>query len=264
MRALLVLLVLAASVRAQEAPRAAPPLRPDDVVGDAGVGDDVVYEDPTVPTDTLTARAAPDSLLAAYRANPDFQYDNPEAAGPSLWQQFWAWVYRTVLAPIVENTTASVRTVVFVLLAVLVLAWVVTRLLRAEGGSPFSRRDRTRAAAGPLLDVEDIAAVDLRARLDEALARASHREAVRFRYLVLLQRMAETGVIDWRRDKTNRDYLAEARAHDDALGRPFAEATRVFDYVWYGERPVDRARYEALEPAFDRVEAALFAQPVAS
>ncbi len=254
---LLVLLALASALgaRAQDGP---PPPAPPPAWAD------VLTEDPTVPTDTLAALPAPDSLLAAYRADADFQYENPQAAGPTLWERFRHWVYRTFVAPIFENTSAGVRDVVFVVLAVLGLAWVVTRLLRAEGGSPFSRRDRARAEAGPLLDVDDIEAVDLRARLADALRQSSYREAVRYRYLVLLQRMAEAGAIDWRRDKTNRDYLAEARAHDAALGRALAPATRVFDYVWYGERPVDADRYAALAPTFERAEAALPPRPVAS
>lgn len=256
MRLLLVLLVWGTAAAAQDAPP--PPAPPPPARADR-----VFHEDPTVPRDTVAALAAPDSLLDAYRARPEFQYDRPEAEGPSLWERLWQWVYRTVIEPIFENTTDTVQQWTLLLLAVLGLGWVVSRLLRADGGAPFSRRDRT-AQAGPLLDVEDIAAVDLRALLDDAAGRGAYREAVRYRYLVLLQRMAEAGAVTWRRDKTNRDYLAEARAAGGPLGRAFAEATRVFDYVWYGERPVTGERYGALLPPFERADEALRARHPAS
>ena len=260
MRRAVSLLVLASlSASAQDALPSSPPLTPPPAP--ESIASEPVSLDPTVPVDTLSSLAAP-ARLDAYRADPDFQYDRPEAAGPSLWEQFWAWVYRTFVEPVFDNTTAEMWEWIAVIAGVLALAWVVTRLLRTEGGSPFARRDRALADVGPLLDVDDIEAVDLDALLADAVARGAYREAVRYRYLVLLQRAAEVGVVAWRRDKTNRDYLAEARASDAALARPFAQATRVFDYVWYGERPVDGARYAALAPTFERVEAALGTRPV--
>jgi hypothetical protein len=217
------------------------------------------HRPPAVPAaaDTLRPRPAPADVLDAYRANPDFQYDNPQAEGPSLWDRFWSWVWRTFLAPVFENTSPQAWRWALVILAVALLAWLVTRLLRVEGGGPFSRSAGARAGAGPLLDVENIEAVDLDALLADAVARGAWREAVRFRYLVLLRALAAAGAVDWRRDKTNRTYAEEVRASRPALARPFGRATRVFDYVWYGERPVDRARYAALAPLFEEAEAAL-------
>ena len=249
----LLLAALATAASAQPAPP-----EPEAVVDEP---DRSELREAPLATDTLRPRPAPDDVLAAYRADPDFQYGRPEAQGPSLWDRFWAWVWRTFLAPIWENTAAQIRDWMVVGLALALLAYVVARLLRVEGGGVFARSGGARAAVGPLLDVEDIEAVDLRALLGGALEREAWREAIRFRYLVLLQEMAAAGAVAWRRDKTNRTYAAEARAFSAALARPFGRATRAFDYVWYGERPVDRARYRALAPTFDEAEAALGAAP---
>lgn len=256
-RALVLGVLLAAGARAQDGPPppAPPPAPVDEAWADLGVGE--VIDPSTLARDTLRALAEPDSVLGAYRADPAFQYDSPEAAGPSLWERFWAWVARTFILPVFDNTTASFRQWVLVLLGVVALAWVVTRLLRAEGSGLFGRADRARAEAGPLLDVEDIARADVRSLLDGALVEGDFREAVRYRYLLVLQALDAAGALAWRRDKTNREYLAEVRDHDAARARPFAQATRVFEYVWYGERAVDAARFEALTPLFDGVEAGL-------
>lgn len=216
---------------------------------------DVPPLDPTVPTDTLVARAAPADVLAAYRADPDFQYDQPSAAAPSLWAVFLSWFARTVIEPLFGQTTPSFWRWSIALTAVVLIGWAVSLLLRSERTGVFSRRDV--APGAPLLDVDDIESVDLDVLWREALARGAHREAVRLRFLLVLQRAADAGALQWRRDKTNRDYALEVRAHDPALAGPFGEAARVFDYVWYGERPVDARRYRALEPLFDRVDGRL-------
>ena len=138
------------------------------------------------------------------------------------------------------------------------LGWGVTRLLRADVGPLFGRKDEAvEAASGELLDVDDISTVDLGSMLARALEDGRLRDAVRFRYLLALQALDGAGAIAWRRDKTNRDYVREARAASGDLARPFADVTRAFDYVWYGERPVDRARFDRLGDRFDRLDAAL-------
>ena len=223
-----------------------------------------------VPDDTLAARTAPAATLARYRADPAFQYDRPEADRPSLWTLFLRWLKRTVWDPIFENTTAGFRDTVLLLLAALALGWAITRLLRADVGGLFGRRQRADdESVGPLLAVEDIAAVDLGALLARAEADGRWRDAVRFRYLLALQRLAAGGAIAWRIDKTNRDYLAEIRHADGRSGSapvapPFARATRVFDYVWYGERALDGATYARLGPTFDRLDDALAPGPRSS
>ena len=71
------------------------------------------------------------------------------------------------------------------------------------------------------------------------------------RYLVVLQALDAAGALAWRRDKTNRQYVAEVRRAAPDLAGPFGQATRVFDAVWYGERPVSADRYGRLAPLFD-------------
>ena len=202
-----------------------------------------------VTTQRLDARPAPD-VVARYRADPDFQYARPEAKGPSLWDRFWSWLARTFWDPVRDSTTASGREWFVALLAVVLLGWVVARLLRVEGSGVFARPDRPAPGVG-LLDAEDIAQVDLGTRLRDALAAGDHREAVRVRYLSVLQALDGAGALAWRRDKTNRQYVAEVARAAPALAEPFRQATRVFDAVWYGERPVSAALYGRLAPLFD-------------
>lgn len=249
MRAL-VLSLLAVAAIAQDGPPpppAPPLLPPQPAVWEASP--EAVYGAP-LATDTLAPRPAPPAL-DAYRADPDFQYENPEAEGPTLMERLWRWLRRSLWDPIRDNTTSDGRRVVLVLLAVLALGWAVARLLRVEGSGMFARRSEAGGVGGPLLDADDIAEVDLGTRLRAALDAGDHREAVRVRYLLLLQALDGAGRIAWRRDKTNRQYVAEVRAAGADEGQNFARATRVFDAVWYGERPVPPDLYAELAPLFD-------------
>ncbi len=244
--------VLLLSLGAQGPPPPPAPAPPGPVT-DGGVEerpDDAPLPVPLpVLADTLHP-SAPPPVLDAYRADPDFQYDRPEARGPSLLERFFAWL-RRLWSPVADNTSAGFRETIYVLLAVLALGWAVTRLLRVGGTGLWARKDAPVGGA-PLLDVEDIAEVDLGPRLRQALAAGDHREAVRVRYLQTLQALDAAGVVAWRRDKTNRQYAAEVGAARRELAAPFRAATRVFDAVWYGERPVSAALYAEVAPLFDR------------
>ncbi len=242
------LLALAVLLTAQ-APPPPPPPAPDRSGSEAPVSDDLDAADVPRAADTLRARAVP-PRLGTFRADPDFQYDTPQARGPSLWDRLLRWLSETFLAPIVQNTTWGFWKTVLVGLALAALGWVAARLLSAEGSRAFGRSPAV--GAGPLLDVEDIAEVDLDARLGAALGRGDLREAVRVRYLLVLQALDGARALAWRRDKTNRQYVAEVSAARADLAEPFGAVTRAFDAVWYGERAVSEALYGRLETLFDR------------
>lgn len=220
------------------------------------------WSDVPLATDSLSPRAIPDDLLRRYKRDPAFQYDNPQAERPSVWRRFLEWWTRTVLEPVGESLGPGGVRVLLIGLAALLLGWALTWILRIGGGSPFAKRDVVKADQ-PLLDVDEIAEVDLRALHREALARDDFREAVRYRYLLALQALDAQGAIRWNRHKTNREYVREMRAAASPdQSTAFGEATRVFDWVWYGHRPVDRDRYDRLAPLFAALD--LHRQPAAT
>lgn len=251
---LLAVLLLTGAASAQPA---APPkhkLKPPS--SQAAGADEAVPVVPAVreaPLDTanVAARPAPVAALDRFRDDPDYQYERIGAAGPSLWDLFWRWVRRTFFDPIDRHTSPLFWRVLWPTLAVLILAWVLVRVLRTGGVGLFARRGAAVREGALLLDAEDIAAVDLDALLRRALAERRHRDAVRLLYLRALQALAAGGVVDWQKDKTNRDYLAEVRRASADLARPFADVTRLFEWVWYGEAAVDDAHFQSVQARFD-------------
>ena len=130
---------------------------------------------------------------------------------------------------------------------------MIARLLRADTGGLFRRRDRLPESeeGAVLLDVEHIESVDLDRLVGQARRDERYRDAVRLLYLRTLQDLAAQHLIVWKKDKTNRDFVAELRRSDrHTLTQPFAELTRLFEWVWYGEAAVDRARFQAVDERF--------------
>lgn len=206
-------------------------------------------------------RTLPGDTLQAIRADPAYRYTDPV-----MERRSFADRVREAILRLLERMFGAVgsrgMTWIAITLAVVAVGWGLSRLLRADTGGLFGDRDRRRTAVGDvLLDVEDIAEVDLATRLDAARAAGDVRAALRLRYLLVLQTLAAAGAIGWARDKTNRTYAAEVRAwdaaHGTALARPFAAATRLFERVWYGGLVVAPRHLDRLDADADAVEQAL-------
>jgi hypothetical protein len=65
---------------------------------------------------------------------------------------------------------------------------------------------------------------------------------------MILKDLSIQDKIEWRREKTNSQYVREMRGKDGF--QEFRELTRSFEYVWYGEAPISATDYQKLLPSF--------------
>jgi hypothetical protein len=84
--------------------------------------------------------------------------------------------------------------------------------------------------------------------LRNAIRNGSYRLAVRYLYLQSLNRLSEKKFIENNSNKTNYEYLNEVRSHKFA--NEFAALTLQYEYVWYGEYPVDEKLFEQIRGGF--------------
>lgn len=239
-----------------------------DIYGVDTTGEAVTYDDPRVYDDTyaahhdtsaVAARAIPQAALQDFRNNPNYRYDRVETGGPTLWELFWRWVDDVLFRPLRENTSKQFWSWFWLLAGILALAFVISKALRADSGWFFRKKDDAVEPEGlVLLDTEDIETIDLEAVLEAALRDCRYRDAARYQYLRALQALTEQGLIDWDKHKTNREYLADVRRADrPGLSGPFADITRLFEWIWYGEFPVDEQRFSLVRARFDLFSEAL-------
>ena len=97
-------------------------------------------------------------------------------------------------------------------------------------------------------EIEDIRNVEFDDAVQKAIAEKRYRVAVRLLYLRSLRQLQDRSMINWRREKTNRDYLYELS--DQGLRPIFSDLTFIFEYIWYGEFPVDEKHFETAHAGF--------------
>ena len=84
---------------------------------------------------------------------------------------------------------------------------------------------------------DNIHEISFDALIEEAVRTQNYRRAVRLYYLQTLKKMSDRHVIEWKNEKTNRQYLQEIK--DPEMKQLFTQLTLLFEYIWYGEYPAD-------------------------
>ena len=187
---------------------------------------------------------APDRLREL-QTDRDYQYgrDAPPPENPLA--RFWAWLWQKIGEFLSSKAYQNVWQ--YVMLAV--IAGVVIYLLMKADVLDFLFPKRAQSGQ---LDYENLAEnihdINFDTAVDEAVSQRNYRLAVRLLYLQTLKRLTDAERIQYKPDKTNRQYVYELA--DSSLQVDFEKLTRQFEFVWYGDFPVDEARFGVIRQQF--------------
>lgn len=139
----------------------------------------------------------------------------------------------------------SIFGIIFWVLAIALFGYLVYRLFLSD--SSFLSKNRKNIASDIRVAQEENAG-DPDSLLRNAIRNGNYRLAVRYLYLQSLQRLSEKKFIEINSNKTNYEYVTEVRRHKFA--NEFASLTLQYEYVWYGEYPVDQTLFEQIQSSF--------------
>jgi len=187
-------------------------------------------------------------VLESFKTQDDFNYSiAPNEA--NVFERIWAWLGR-VVKRILSFIFDDIGPAVGVLAAIVkAIPWIVLGLLLFFI-LKFFFKVNTRNATDVL---ETIPSIQLtndeelinNMQLNELIAQAiqvkDYRLAVRFHYLLILQKLTDKELIVWQQEKTNEDFIREVAKLK--IASDFIEITQLYDFVWYGN-------FEINEPEF--------------
>lgn len=131
--------------------------------------------------------------------------------------------------------------------AVGLFAYLVFRLFLSN--SFIFSRNRKNVSAD--IDIATVTAEDdPDTVLRNAIKSGNYRLAVRYLYLQTLQRLSEKRFIVINSNKTNYEYVNEVRTQKFA--NEFASLTLQYEYVWYGEYPLDDRLFSQVQEGFNQ------------
>ncbi|WP_343693443.1 DUF4129 domain-containing protein [Chitinophaga sp.] len=98
------------------------------------------------------------------------------------------------------------------------------------------------------LEEIDHEAIAYESHIQQAIAEGKLRLAVRLMYLQTIRVLADKDIIVYSKDKTNAAYLrslSQTQWH-----KPFARLTVDYEYIWYGEVPLNGEQFSTIQGQF--------------
>jgi hypothetical protein len=185
-------------------------------------------------------RAVPDSVIRSLREDDAFWYANREFKKPEAKTQTTSPLFSLL-------QQAWLRNLLWFLMAgafVAVLIWYLTSLDIQLFRGKSATIKQVQEEALP----DDIFSIQYESEIEKAVKGNNYRLAVRLLYLQLLTRMADKGVIQYKQDRTNSEYLVQL--YNTAYYKDFFRLTRNFEYTWYGQFAITAPAYDVIRDDF--------------
>ncbi|SEW19952.1 protein of unknown function [Chitinophaga sp. YR573] len=190
----------------------------------------------------LRLREVPASLIKEFKADKDLQYKKKKKADE---RDF------TALQMILIAIFMFIRSFywILIILIVLVLAFILYNYLKSQGYI-LGRKSTSIDDEFVALSEEELDLSAYEKQVQAAIAAGKLRLAVRLLYLQTLRLLSDKEIISFSKEKTNAAYL-RAMAQT-AWYKPFANLTLDYEYIWYGEIPVNEVQFEAIHKHFSQ------------
>ena len=135
--------------------------------------------------------------------------------------------------------------IIFWILAIALFGYIVFKMFLSNAS--FFSGSRKNISANIEADAEEDTG-DPDAMMQNAIKNGNYRLAVRYLYLQTLARLSEKKFIRVNSNKTNYEYVRDVR--NQKFANEFASLTLKYEYVWYGEYPVDEKLFEQIQGSF--------------
>lgn len=205
-------------------------------------------------TSKIKVRAFNADALDKYKRNPDFDYREANSkTGLNWWQRFWNWFWE-LIAQLFGNSQPTASSsfpfmkYIIVGAAVFLLVFIIIKLAGLNISNIFNR-EATEIQIPYSESLENIHQITFEEEIEKALNQRNYRLAIRLLYLSTLKQLNDAHLIQWQLEKTNSAYLNEL--NDAAQRQSFGILTRQFEYVWYGDFPVDGKAFQNINILFN-------------
>lgn len=132
----------------------------------------------------------------------------------------------------------------------LVLYFTIRYLLAKNGNWIFSKKNK-KINPEERSVTENIHELDFTRLIAANEKNKDYRSAIRYHFLWLLKQLTDKNLIEWDPEKTNGDYLRMLQ--DQPIQGDFRRLLYIFDYIWYGERIINREAYDKYQQEFQNL-----------
>jgi hypothetical protein len=185
--------------------------------------------------------------LNGFRNSSDFQYDTSIEIPVDFWDIIKYYLSQWFLK---FFNTAHPFHYVWYIIFILFVTYLFLKIYKSDAFS-FFYKSGVKAGLDFNQIETDISTIDFDTLIQENISNGQFRIAVRHLYLKLLKLFNRFDVIDWKKNKTNRDYIREVSK--SKYKEIFISLTFLYDYFWYGNFEIDEQAFKTAKSKFETV-----------
>lgn len=194
------------------------------------------------------------NALSRYQSDPAFNYHNERInSGATWWDRFWTWLWHLIenlfgkASPADAQHPAPYTKYIVLTILIGILIYVLVNYIGKDLAGIFNRKSTSVPLSNTEV-LENIHEINFDDRIDQAIQQQNYKLAVRLLYLRTLKQLSDAQLIHWKLEKTNSAYLQELNNADQK--RVFTALTYQFEYIWYGDFPVNRLTFQNIYNSF--------------
>lgn len=172
----------------------------------------------------------------------DYAKNKQQGAQISWWDRLWYNISEFIGKLLGSVAESGALSFVVITICILVVCFLLMKLMGVDYRTVLGKKK----IDTPEINIytENVHEMNFDALISKALQNKDYRLAIRFLYLKNLKSLSDKEIITWNANKTNYSYQYEIKNNN--LRGKFLETTLIFDYVWYGEFPVEETRFSEI------------------
>jgi len=175
-------------------------------------------------------------LLEKYKNDSEFDYDGGPKEAEDWISKIRNWINQQLAILRSSKTYSTLLDYLYYGLMIAALILIIRGLIKADRrGLLFGKINSNEIKM--IESEEDISQFNFDELITAAAERKDYKLAVRYLFLKSLKLLSEKELIELRNNKTNHQYLSEIKNH--RISSAFQIATSRFEWIWYGDFPVD-------------------------
>jgi len=198
----------------------------------------------------IDVRLLSDDLLEKYKNDPDFDYEGGPKEADDWITKIKNWINQQLAILRSSKTYSTLLDYLYYGLMIAALILIIRGLIKADRrGLLFGKINSNEIKM--IESEEDISKINFDELIAAAAERKDYKLAVRYLFLKSLKLLSEKEIIELRNNKTNHQYLSEIK--NNRISNAFQIATSRFEWIWYGDFPVDENVMKSSQKDFNEL-----------
>ncbi len=200
----------------------------------------------------------PKKNIDNYRNRSEFNYVVNQKT--NIIKRIWNWIKRILteitlkLLEYLFGIKTAGKIFVFIIktlpyVAILLFTYLIFKYLLGVDLVKIRNKQQAKFPGVEISDEEKILKEEnIETLIKQAVSQKNYRLATRYYYLLVLKYLIDKNLLEWKPEKTNRDYVLEMKKYN--FSSLFKNLTFIYDYVWYGNFAPDEDEFKRIENEF--------------